>query len=132
MSRQVQMKIMTLNPRGYMHFDSEKEARFFLEKNFLPKIGINFTVEFELVQNRFVDYRGNNDDKTILVEVKNWFVRNSDMMQLMGYLDHATERYGEQNFVFYLVAGGVEEYRRKILEKLGFKIQLTGDILNVH
>ena len=78
-----------------------------------------------------IDYYG-LDPKTqlpVLIEVKNWFLKIKDMEQLIKYLIHATEKYGENNFHLKVIVGGIENSRKKILDKLGIEVYLTKDLV---
>lgn len=65
----------------------------------------------------------------VIIEVKNWFVSIKDMEQLIKYYVHATELFGENKFKLVVIAGGIEQPRRVILEKLGIQIIITKDLL---
>lgn len=116
------------NPRGYIRFPSEKELYQFLEKRFL----LNFFYvipQYEFAPKQIIDYIAtDNDGKISLIEVKNWFVTINDMKQILGYLAHASEKYGNEGYKFILIAGGIEEERREFLEKLKIEILLTKDL----
>jgi RecB family endonuclease NucS len=78
-----------------------------------------------------IDYFGvdPNTNKKLLVEVKNWFVKIDHMRQLITYLAHATELYGENGFRLILIAGGIQDSRRNILTKLGIEVYLTKELI---
>lgn len=78
-----------------------------------------------------IDYFGiePKTNKKLLVEVKNWFVKIDYMRQLITYLVHATELYGENGFRLILIAGGIQDSRRNILAKLGIEVYLTKELI---
>lgn len=118
-----------INPSGYALFPNEESQYKFLNKYFFPTKGWVPDFQYELVpksKEDRVDYFVNLD-QPILIEVKNWFVRVKDVLQIVRYIIHATERY--QHFKFLLICGGIETHRRKILEKLGVEILLTSQLI---
>jgi len=116
------------NQRGFILFPSEDDVYKWLEGKFLK--------QFHTVKKQFIfapscriDYWAKDcEGKTVLIEVKNWFVKIKDMQQIMKYLVHATETYGAANFRFVLLCGGIENGRREMLEGLAVEIILTKEI----
>jgi len=123
------MPFLSKNPSGYIRAKNEEELYYFLENQYLPKeFGNNWKKQFEFAPSCIIDYFV-KASIPILIEVKNWFVRIKDMQQIMKYLAHATHRFKAHGFRFVLVAGGIENERRSLLEALNVEIILTKDVL---
>lgn len=121
--------MLNYNQAGYGRATTEYELYKILES---LKIGIDkLEKEIWIAPSCRIDYYGIDQitNKTLLIEVKNWFITIDNMRQLITYLVHATERYGENNFRLILIAGGIEKTRRKILEKLDIEVYLTKDLV---
>lgn len=122
------MPSFSTNPSGYMRAKDEENLYSFLENKYLPrKFGNQWKKQYEFAPSCIIDYFIKTPLPT-LIEVKNWFVRIKDMQQIMKYLAHATDRYKPNGFHFVLIAGGIDEERRTLLEPLGVEIILTKDI----
>ena len=117
------MSELKKNISGHVHARSEKEL-----KNILENKTIEVKREHVFAPSCIIDFYMKIYGYPILIEVKNWFVKIRDMEQIMKYLVHATEKYGADNFDFYLVAGGIDQKRREILEALNVKIIITKDV----
>ena len=124
------MPFLSKNPSGYIRAKNEEELYYFLENQYFPKkFGNNWEKQFEFAPSCIIDYFV-KANIPILIEVKNWFLSIKDMQQIMKYLAHATDRYGPKGFHFMLIAGGIEEQRRTLLEPLGVEIIETKNILS--
>lgn len=115
------------NPSGHVQFENEQELYHFLEDKVFS--WWKFSKQVEFAPSCRVDYLLYHGTRPVLVEVKNWFLRIKDMQQILKYYVHAVERYGEDNFTLIVIAGGIEEPRRKILEKLGVRVVLTKNLV---
>ncbi len=121
--------MLEFNEAGYGRATNEYKLYEILESS---GNGLNaFKKQYPFAPGCIIDYYG-IDPKThvkILVEVKNWFLKIKDIQQLVKYLVHATELYGEKQFRLIIIAAGLEESRRKILDKLGIEIHLTKEMV---
>jgi len=124
------MQQLEYNPSGYGRAANEYELYKLLDA---AHIGLeNLQHEYWFVPKVCrIDYYGVDPktNKKILVEVKNWFVKIDYMRQLITYLVHATELYGENGFKLILIAGGILDSRRAILTKLGIQVYLTKELI---
>lgn len=124
------MQQLEYNPSGYGRAANEYELYKILNA---AHIGLeNLQREYWFVPKVCrVDYFGidQKTNKKILVEVKNWFVKIDDMRQLITYLAHAAELYGENGFRLILIAGGILDSRLHILTKLGIEVYLTKELV---
>ncbi len=120
------------NPAGYVHYDSEDELKQQLEKYFFPsffdpgwKPILDITKEVYPKYNYGdrIDYYGTRNEKDTWVEVKNWWVRQSDIKQIGRYEKNLTSPYD-----LFVICGGIELKRSAFLENFGIKIIITKDI----
>lgn len=117
------------NRSGTVSFFSEEALYRWLEP-WLRIILKTVSTQVEFSDSCIIDYRGMDfHGQTVLVEVKEWFPRCKDMQQIMKYMDHASAKYGINNFRFILICAGISEHRRSILEMLGVEIFLTKNML---
>lgn len=118
------------NQAGYGRALNENQL-YELLKEHIYTLYLKVKEQYEFDRGCIIDFFGNEQytNKPILIEVKNWFVSIKDMEQILKYFIHATEMYGENKFSLIVYAGGCENDRKKILEKLGIEIYLTKDVL---
>lgn len=128
------------NPAGYVYYDSEDELKQELEQYFFPyffdktwKPIDEITKEVYIGGESRIDYFGYTNDRPAYAEVKNWWVTNKDIEQILRYCDLIEKKYpcwGK----FYLICGGIEEYRlRQLYEKDRFSnIRLIRDIKEIN
>lgn len=117
------------NLSGNVSFFSEESLYQWLEPG-LPSILKTFSPQVEFSDTCIIDYKGMDfHEKIVLIEIKPWFPRCGDMQQIMKYMDHASARYGIDNFRFILICCDMRKYRKTLLERLGVEIIFTKDIL---
>ena len=117
------------NKAGYVKYDNEDELKEQLEQYYFP---IFFdegwmsikdeTKEVQIAEDSIIDYYGIKNNKETYIEVKNWFITNKDMKQILGYNDFI------YIYEFYVICGGIDKERQKTLEENNIKIILTKDI----
>jgi hypothetical protein len=119
------------NPAGNVKYDNEDELKEQLEKLFFPRFfdnnwepKLDITKEVWISNIDRIDYYGKIKEKGTFVEVKNWFTTKKDLKQILGYKKQLMFSGAD----LYLICGGIEEYRRKILEKNNIEIILVKDI----
>jgi hypothetical protein len=122
-----------INPCGNIYFDSEEELCKELEKYFLPhffgskwKPLDNNTKEVWVSPTERIDYRGFRLSKETFIEVKNWFVTQKDMKQLLRY----KKEIGSSSL--YIICGGIDNDRRKKLKDHEIEVILTKDIVEIY
>ena len=127
------------NPAGYVHYDSEEELSTELEHFWFPRFFdkgwkpiLDKTKEVWLSFKDKIDYFGWKYERPAYVEVKNWWVTNKDMKQILRYCDMIEDKYPSWG-KFYLICGGIEEHR---LDQLKMKdrfadVRLIKDIKEI-
>lgn len=128
------------NPSGYVFYDSEDDLCNELEKLFFPRFFDNDwkpildeTKEVWLSFKDRIDYFGYKGDRPTYVEVKNWWITNKDLKQILCYCELIEKKHPSWG-KFYLICGGIEEYRLKQLEQKDrfSNIRLTKDIKEIN
>lgn len=123
---------MTLqyNQAGYGRAESEYSLYdFVIIKKFINSMYFDVKEQYWFDTGCQIDFFAKDKNThPILIEIKNWFITIQDMQQIMKYIVHAVERYGQNNFTLIIIAGGIEDTRRTILDKLNVKIILTKDL----
>jgi len=122
-----------INPSGNVKYDNEDELKEQLEKYFFPtffdkpwKPQLEITKEVWISHKDRIDYCGLKNKKKTYIEVKNWFVTHKDMIQIAGYEAMI------QSYNFYVICGGIEKGRQRILENAyGINIILVKDIKEI-
>lgn len=117
------------NPSGYVKYDTEDELKEQLEKFYFTyffdgdwKPILEKTKEVWISPWQRIDYFGYKNKKETYLEVKNWWVTKKDIEQILFY-----EKF-IQGDEFYIICGGIENERKKVLEYTDIKIILTKDI----
>lgn len=119
---------MQANPAGYCRAENEYKLYEIIQP-FINSMYYDAKPQYPFAPSCVADYFAlDTCRRSVIIEVKNWFITIKDMEQLTKYLVHATELYGENKFKIVVIAGGVMQTRRAILEKLGIEIILTRDL----
>lgn len=124
---------LCLSPPSIEKGAKEEQICRFLEKTHLRE-GINFynvIPEFEIIHNFHVqgrvDYKCHDRNGTdVYVEVKNWFLKIKDVLQVIRYYIHIKEHrlLGKNSFRFIVICEGLSKTRNDLLEKLGIEVWL--------
>lgn len=124
------------NYAGYVYYNSEQELCQELENNYFqcffdtPWQPIeNDTKEVWLSNGSRIDYFGFKDEQPCYVEVKNWFVTDQDVLQILRYDELIRNKHGDF-YSFYVICGGIDDVKLDILQQEceGIKVILTRDI----
>jgi len=123
------------NYQGYIYYETEEELCKELENNYFTTY---FDVDWQPIEaitkevwissNSRIDYYGKKMGLPTYVEVKNWFISDKDIMQILRYnmilgrLDH--------DFGFTVICGGIDSDKRQVLmdHMPGIEIIETRDI----
>lgn len=131
------------NPSGYVKYKNEDELKQELETKYFPyffdqpwKPTLYKTKEVKIGYASRIDYIGEKNDKPCYVEVKNWWVTDKDISQILRYLYWINKK--NPNFYrFYLICGGIEKQKENVLLNSRYefdvysKIILVKDILEI-
>jgi len=122
-----------VNPSGNIKYSDEKELCEQLELFYFPdffdnnwKPIENETKEVWISKYSRIDYYGIKENKETYVEVKNWFVKKRELQQIIFYKTQLKEKE------LYLICGGIEKKRLKILEENNIKTILVKDIKEIN
>ena len=120
------------NPAGYVGARDEMELhRWIIEGQVripgleLKKHHPNFQRQKAIPDFLFADKETGRD---IYMEVKPWFLRISDIQQIVKYWIILRERHEEADLG--VLCGGVSEERRELLRRLGIRIYLLKDVIS--
>ncbi len=125
-----------INLDGHVHYDNEAEICQELEKLFFPNFfdkpwhpifGKYKEVVLSSENKCRLDYFGYKNNIETWIEVKNWFATTKDIRQIYKYILRLKELKNTP-YNFYLICGGIEPNRVKILEDLDIDIILVKDI----
>ena len=120
-----------INSAGYVKYTNgeNNELKRELENFFFPnffdkgwKPIIDITKEVWIGEIDRIDYFGLKDGLYTFIEIKNEFIRNKDIHQILRYWCLM-----KNPFVFYIICMGIDD-RKKILEEKNIKIILIKDI----
>jgi len=124
------------NYAGYVHYSNEQELCQELENNYFQTF---FDVPWQPIENNTkevwldngsrIDYVGFKNDTPCYVEVKNWFVSDKDMLQILRYSDLIRQKHGDF-YSFYVICGGIDGDKLQVLhdECERLEVILTRDI----
>lgn len=121
-----------INPSGNVYYDTEEELCSELEKYYLKHFyGFKwnpveyYTKEVWISAGDRIDYCGIRLNKETFIEVKNWFVTQKDMEQILRYKKILEEA------PLYVICGGIDKNRRKKLEDKNIIVFLTKEIVEL-
>jgi len=126
------MRKLFINPAGYVGARDEMELHRWIIEGQVRIPGLELKKHHPCFQRQkaipdflFADKEKGRD---IYMEVKPWFLRISDIQQIVKYWIILRERHEEADLG--VLCGGVSEERRELLQRLGIRIYLLKDVIS--